>query len=229
MTAATLEHIAGAALSSVETLRATYDLARATIDRGVPGDFVECGVFAGAQCAAMALALMDCLRWPERVQSPRHPQARHIELRRVHLFDSFTGIPACSAEDKEWIAAGHKPGHSTCSMEQVQRYMRDWGIDESLLVYHPGMFRATMPLSVGSLYKPTALTQIALLRLDGDLYESTKTALEYLYPLVSPGGWVICDDFDLSGARKAVLDYVGGGFGPVYWQRQAYHMPKEGQ
>ena len=57
-----------------------------------------------------------------------------------------------------------------------------------------------------------------MLRLDADLYESTKVCIEWLYPLVSPGGWMIVDDWDLSGARKAVTEHVKV-FGPTYFQK----------
>ncbi len=59
--------------------------------------------------------------------------------------------------------------------------------------------------------------KIAVLRLDGDLYDSTKVCLEQLEPLVSRGGWVIVDDFNLSGCRKAVLEHVVPA--PVYWRK----------
>ena len=69
------------------------------------------------------------------------------------------------------------------------------------------------------------------MRLDGDLYESTKICLEYLYPKINKGGYIVIDDFgSLEGCRKAVLEYlekhnlnpniiqIPGGLGPVYWQ-----------
>lgn len=225
--AASLDQIAGVALSSVETLRTTYDIARLAIERGVPGDFVEAGVFAGAQCAAMAKALVDFYHGDnsESYYPTALDEARQTG-RRVHLFDSFTGIPQATQEDIEWLEAKHPVGHSACSLEQVQRNMKTWGIDESLLVYHPGMFSETMSLIDSAAHRPKSayIQSIAVLRLDADLYESTKTALEYLYPLVSPGGWIICDDWDLSGSRQAVNEYVGQAFGPVYWQRQRYNI-----
>ena len=46
-----------------------------------------------------------------------------------------------------------------------------------------------------------------MLRLDGDLYESTIQALDALYPKLSPGGFCIIDDYNLEGCRKAVADY----------------------
>jgi O-methyltransferase len=204
---ATLEQIAQSALSSVETLRASYDIARMAIERGVLGDLVECGVYAGAQAAAMALAIM---------QGPLYVPS--LSIRRVHLFDSFTGIPAGGPNDTEWLAAGHQPGHSTCSLAQVKTNMRSWGIDESLLVYHPGMFSDTMTLErTPNWCGESQVRKIAVLRLDGDLYESTKTAMTYLYPLLSQGGWVIVDDFALSGCRKAIYEFVNPG--PVYFIR----------
>ena len=217
---ATLETIAQSALSSIETVNASYDVAWMAIGNAIPGDFVECGVYAGAQAAVMARAIMD-------YGGTLHPSdPLHGNQRRVHLFDSFTGIPAGGEHDTEWLAAGHQPGHSACSLEAVQANMKRWGIDESLLVYHEGMFHETIPIALRpNICYPWRIERIALLRLDGDLYESTSVCIQHLYPLVSPGGWVIVDDWDLSGARKAVAEAVGQ-FGPVYFQRQPYNICK---
>ena len=75
-------------------------------------------------------------------------------------------------EDSE---LAHKPsGEAKCLLEDVKKNMRDWGIPDELLVYHPGWFEDTVrPGLVGRL--PYAdVQQIAVLRLDGDLYRSTK-------------------------------------------------------
>lgn len=206
-----LDNVSLGALSTRETVQASYDIARLAIERGVPGDFVECGVFGGAQCAAMARAIMDA---PEC-----HPIGRMN--RRVHLFDSFAGIPAPGPHDEGW---SHPVGTSACNREEVERHMREWGIPDALLVWHPGWFAETVPYlkfagrAAGSIEQRDAPTAIAVLRLDGDLYSSTKVCLDNLYPLVSPGGWCIIDDFDLPGARKAALECVPG-FGPTYFQR----------
>ena len=228
---ATLETIAQSALSSIETVRASYDIANLAIRHGIPGDFVECGVFAGSQVAAMAKALMD---------NPYYRQLCPGD-RRIHLFDSFTGIPAGGPNDIEWLRAGHPPGHSACSIAQVRANMWLWGINESLLVYHKGLFSSTIPDATvyclnceapavkngcpfcERILRQARIDSIAVLRLDGDLYESTKVCIKHLYPLVSAGGWIIVDDWDLSGARKAVTEGVGQ-FGPVYFQRQPYNI-----
>ena len=200
-----MENVALAALSSKQTLQATYDLARAAIRSGVPGDFVECGVFGGAQCAVMARALMLSAQNGEPI------------TRRVHLFDSFAGVPAPGEHDIEWKASEHPEGVSICTLEGVKQHMVEWGIPDELLVYHRGLFAEPIPVAW---VDKMSIDKIALLRLDGDLYESTKVCTERLYPLVSPGGWVIVDDFSLSGARKAYLESINGESGPAYFCKQ---------
>lgn len=202
-----LDRVTQRALCFRHTLRATYDICRMAIDNNVPGDFVECGVFAGSNSAAMARALKDS------ILSPGHIGRPGTELRRVHLFDSFSGIPLAGPHDTEFLEAGHKAGLSACSLEAVKSHMSEWGIPPELLIYHEGLFEDTLCME--------SPLEIAVLRLDGDLYESTRVCLEQLFPLVSKGGWIIIDDFDLSGSRKAALEVIGHGFGPVYCQKQS--------
>jgi O-methyltransferase len=196
-----IEKMAQRAYSSLHTVYASFSVAITAHLAGIKGDIVECGVAAGANAAAMAFG------------SPGT---------RVHLFDSFAGIPQAGPHDVEFLAAGHKPGLTAHSRDEVESNMREWGIPSSYLVYHEGMFADTIPRALDTSRALGGLMgcQIAVLRLDGDLYESTKVCLEHLYPLLSPGGWCIVDDFDLSGAKKAVTEYIGGGFGPVYWVKQ---------
>ena len=193
-----LDNVCLGALSHPATVKASYDIARLAISNGVPGDFVECGVFGGAQCAAMARAIVDT----------------GSQDRRVHLFDCFEGIPAPGEHDTDIEAGMHEAfqNQTACSLEDCQRHLRDWGIPDDLLVWHPGLFHDTVPgnADVGA---------ISILRLDGDLYESTRVCLENLYPLLSPGGWCIIDDMGLVGARKAVDEYMTNLSRPTYWQK----------
>ncbi len=190
-----LEQVVGyAALSNPETLRESYDRAQTVIARGVQGDFVECGVFGGAQVAAMARAILD---------GPASD-------RKVHLFDSFKGIPKPGEHDSDITDWEAFRDQTLCPMKDVKDHMFRWGIPDSMLVYHEGMFEDTVPL-VKDL-------KIAILRLDGDLYESTKVCLDHLYPMVVRGGWVIIDDWGLSGARKATVEFNLKG--PAYFQKQ---------
>lgn len=193
------------------TAEATYDLAMLALQRGVPGDFVECGVYAGASSALMARAILD---WRKTNTDKYWPETR------VHLFDSFQGMPAAEPVDEEqWREHGENTGMAAVPLEQVKENMRRWGIPEELLVYHPGWFEATIPLAAvaGQDAFGTSVREIAVLRLDGDLYSSTSIAMKHLYPLVSPGGWVIVDDYHLSGCKKAVHEVVNPG--PVYWRK----------
>jgi O-methyltransferase len=193
----TLQDIGQRALSQTETLEATYDITCAILIRDTPGDFVECGVFAGAQVAAMAKACMD-LNGMDR---------------RIHLFDSFQGVPAPGPYDNDIRAAGGiwlSPPVSACSLDDVKANMQEWGIDPALLVYHCGLFEETIPRA--------EIDSIALLRLDGDLYASTRVCIEHLYPKVSRGGWCIVDDWILDGCRRAVNETLGHP-SPVYWRK----------
>jgi|SRR5882672_3327206 len=228
-----LREISQRALSNFPTLLATYHMARYCIEQNVLGDFVECGVFAGAQCAAMACAILDAEDdetgtgtygshyWEPNTNPNRKPDENWVHTpRRIHLFDSFTGVPLFGSEDTEWAQAGHPEGESACSLDQVKQHMREWGIPNELLVYHEGPFMHTLPIAA----EFSTLDRIALLRIDADLYSSTALVLEHFYPLVSPGGWIAADDYALASVRKAIDEYMlrkdGPGYGPIYWQKQ---------
>lgn len=200
--------LSGHKLGYRETLASTYMLARDIIERGIPGDFCECGVYAGAEPAVMARAIMDaaCKVNMEDQYSIDPVRPYHC---RVHLFDSFQGIPQPGPEDSEMIQAGNPAGDASCPMADVQKNMRAFCIPDELLVYHPGWFADTMPGGV---------KQLSLLRLDCDLYESTKTALTHMYPLLVRGGWLVVDDYPLSGCRKALHECVGY-LQPFYGQK----------
>jgi len=207
------------ALSTSETVLNSYLLAESCIQNKTEGAFIECGVFCGTQIAAMAFAAQQ-----------------YKDNRKIHLFDSFEGIPQAGPNDDESITscigkgdgkgALITTGISASSVEAVKRHMHEWGIDNKQLIYHKGWFQNTVPNAI----KNNQIEKIALLRLDGDLYESTKVCLKYLHPLVSKGGYVIIDDYALTGCRKAVDEYwfsinktfeickIEGGGGPVYYQ-----------
>lgn len=203
-------------LGGPESKEATYDIAMLALQRGIPGDFVECGVYAGASAALMARAIMDH-SYPMGVHNTHAKSQEYVDNlkatgRRVHLFDSFQGMPESQPIDAELHQRGNVKGSAAVSLPTVQANMQRWGIPPELLVWHPGWFEQTIPWV---LHDPRA---IAVLRLDADLYSSTKVAMQYLYPLVSPGGWIICDDYDLSGARLAVNEVVNPA--PMYWRKR---------
>lgn len=221
MTPELWESICHSSLGHRSSQEQTYDLARLVLQRGVPGDFVECGVYAGASCALMAHAVMD--HWEEGHEDGIGSVSYYREQflreagRRVRLFDTFAGIPALGVFDR---ADQVVEGEAACSLDDVKRNMDRWGVPAELLVYHEGDVRRTiLEWERGAFIARTLLPPIALLRLDADLYESTKAALA-LYELVSPGGYVIIDDYDLAGCRKAVDEVMGTrGVAPMVWRK----------
>ena len=85
-------------------------------------------------------------------------------------------------------------------LETVQANFRRYGLLDECVRFLPGWFKDTLPTA--------PIRELALLRLDGDLYESTWVALEHLYPKLAVGGFCLIDDYGgIAGCRKAVHDY----------------------
>jgi O-methyltransferase len=163
--------------------------------RKIPGAIVECGVWRGGSAALMALA------------------ARHYgETRDFHLFDSFEGLPEPSAAD-DAASIAYSGGRSsgqlvpigecTADVDQVKTLLfKNLDLDPAAFHFHIGWFQSTVPSA------SPAIDGIALLRLDGDWYESTKVCLEEFYPKLVSGGTIILDDyFAWKGCRDATEEY----------------------
>lgn len=151
----------------------------------VPGDFLEAGVWRGGSCIFMR-ALLELLGDQER---------------RVFVCDSFQGCPVPSPD--KWPADLEDP-HSgfpwlAVSQAEVEKNFGRYDMLDERVIFVPGWFKDSLPnLDVASL---------AILRIDGDLYESVWQCLEFLYDKVVPGGWVIIDDWTLWRAQRAVNDF----------------------
>lgn len=165
------------------------------ISEKVPGAFVECGVWLGGSAGLMGLALK-----------------RLKENRGLHLLDSFEGLPEPGPKDGKKAgeySGGRGEGRlspiSRCeaTLQQVRKFLFErLKLDSTRIQFHVGWFQETVPAIAGKL-KP-----IAILRLDGDWYESTKICLEHLYPNLSPGGVLVLDDYYCwEGCRKATDEY----------------------
>jgi O-methyltransferase len=176
--------------------RRLWDSCKQMLNQNVPGVFVECGVWKGGSSAIMALAIKN---------------AGHE--RHLHLFDSFEGLPEPTEIDGEFATTTYSGGRSggklapinQCSAELdgVRHLILDKiKMPPTLAHFHVGWFQNTVPADARK------LGPIALLRLDGDWYDSTKICLEHLYPLLSPGGIVIMDDYYAwEGCLKATDEY----------------------
>lgn len=158
----------------------------------IQGDVVECGVWAGGSIGAAAL----------------FGRGDHIP-RKYWLYDTFAGMTEPGLEDglvarNKYQANLTPEGVSnwvSVSETEVRTNLEKLGVDLDLCVFRIGDVKETLR----NFLKPK---QIALLRLDTDLYESTLAELQELYPLLKSGGVLIIDDYGAwEGARKAVDEY----------------------
>ncbi|MCB0935905.1 MAG: TylF/MycF family methyltransferase [Mycobacterium sp.] len=160
------------------------------LQEDVPGDLVECGVWRGGASILMRAVLA----------------AYGDEKRNVWLCDSFEGVPPPDEENYEAdklprfnLGLHHAAPILAVTQDQVKANFERYGLLDDQVRFIPGWFKDTL--------HKAPIEQISVLRLDGDLYESTIQALEPLYPKLSPGGFCIIDDYNLEGCRKAVADY----------------------
>ena len=154
----------------------------------IPGDLVECGVWRGGAAILMRAVL----------------SAYEDEMRCVWLADSFEGVPLPDAanEGPGLLAKVNKEiyaGILAVPETEVRANFQRYGLLDDQVRFLPGWFKDTLP--------DAPIDRIAVLRLDGDLYESTMDALDALYPRLSPGGFCIIDDYVLPGCRQAVTEY----------------------
>lgn len=140
-----------------------------------PGDIVETGVWRGGACIWAAAVL-------EELGSTK----------RVFVCDSFCGLPQATHE-KETISFDDADS-LRISLEDVEANFDRFGLKHRA-VFVKGWFKDTMP---------TLNIPVSVLRLDGDLYESTDDVLRYMYDRITPGGFVIVDDYQLPSCRLAV-------------------------
>jgi hypothetical protein len=176
---------------------------------GVPGDIIETGVWRGGASAMMRGVL----------------KARGVTDRKVWLADSFEGLPPPD-EDAYPADKGsrfHTRGKLAVGTHIVRKTFEAYDLYDDQVEFVVGWFKDTL--------HKIDVDQFALVRLDGDMYESTIQALDALYPKLSPGGFLIVDDYGgISACRKAVHDYrdqmgitddiVKIDHTGVYWQKQ---------
>jgi O-methyltransferase len=152
---------------------------------GIEGDFIETGVWRGGACIFMRAAL----------------EAYGEPVRQVWVADSFAGLPK-PEPDRYPADAGDTHWRRTAlaiSLEEVKANFARYGLLDERVRFLEGWFRDTLPAA--------PINKLSLLRLDGDMYESTIVALQALYPKLSPGGFLIVDDYALRGCRRAIEDY----------------------
>jgi O-methyltransferase len=151
--------------------------------RGVPGDLMEAGVWRGGTTILMR-AILNLHGDTER---------------KVWVADSFEGCPKPRDEaergDRHWLN-----NFIAVDLETVQENFRRYGLLDDQVCFLRGWFSDTLPNA--------PIERLAVLRIDGDMYSSTMDVLRAMYHRVSPGGYVIIDDyFTIDICRKAVDDF----------------------
>lgn len=180
---------------------------REILANNIAGDCIETGVWRGGATILMRGIL----------------KAFQDKTRKVWVADSFAGLPPPNPNkyphDRDYFF--NISTALAISIEEVKGNFAKYDLLDDQVVFLKGLFSQTLP------YAP--IGQLALLRLDGDLYESTMDALVNLYDKVSVGGFVIIDDYGIPCCAQAVHDFrtsrniqdpiIPIERGGVYWKK----------
>jgi len=156
------------------------------ITNGVPGDLIETGVWRGGATIFMRAVL----------------KTYGVTDRCVWVADSFKGLPAPDTGKYPYDVGDtlHEARELAVSLEDVKANFERYGLLDDQVRFLKGWFRDTLPVA--------PIERLAVLRLDGDMYESTMDTLVNLYPKLSEGGYAIVDDYGaIPACRQAVHDY----------------------
>jgi O-methyltransferase len=156
------------------------------IQDGIVGDFIETGVWRGGATIFMAALLKE----------------NKISDRKVWVADSFEGLPKPNEgkyiHDKGDLHYSYK--ELAISIDTVKENFRKYNLLGENIVFLKGWFKDTLPTA--------PIEKLSIIRLDGDMYESTMDGLVNLYPKLSKGGYIIIDDWGaVKGCQQAVMDY----------------------
>ena len=170
----------------VKRLRSLADQVIDVVENDIPGDFIETGVWRGG-ASALARGILNTMG---------------AEDRKVYVADSFEGLPPPDPEtypkDRHMNLHTYEP--LAISIDEVKDTFRAYDLLADNVVFVKGWFKDTLHLIEAE--------QFAIVRLDGDMYESTIQGMDALYPKLSVGGYLIVDDYGLIRAcRQAINDY----------------------
>lgn len=155
---------------------------RTVLEEDVPGHFIETGVWKGGACIVARAAF----------------EAYGSSGRRVYVADSFMGLPP--ADDSDDAANLHGDATLAISREDVAKAFERYGLLDDTVVFLEGWFSDTLPTVADQTW--------SIVRLDGDMYESTRDGIENLYPGLSSGGFLIVDDYHVyQSCRRAITEY----------------------
>jgi O-methyltransferase len=183
-------------MTTVERMYSLYCSVKYVLDKNIPGSFVECGVWRGGSSMLMAEML----------------KRRNISDRNIYLYDTFEGMSAPTQNDVDYRGNAakvlldknveNKEESVWClaDLNDVKNNLNLIGYQSQNIIFVQGKVEDTIPNTIP--------TEIAILRLDTDWYESTHHELVHLYPLLKNEGVLIIDDYGYwEGCRKAVDEY----------------------
>lgn len=156
------------------------------LENAVPGDLIEAGAWRGGAAIFMRAVL----------------KAHGDATRTVWVADSFQGLPKPDGRFAQDRGDSHWRFQNilAVSLDEVKENFARYGLLDDQVRFLPGWFKDTLP--------DAPIHRLAVLRADGDMYSSTTDILETLYPKVSPGGYVVIDDYGaVPACKKAVDDY----------------------
>jgi O-methyltransferase len=158
-----------------------------TVEReNIAGDFIETGIWRGGAC----------------IFATAYLAAHGIASRSVWALDSFEGLPKPNLKDFPADAGDQhfKYTELQVGLELVKQNFKSLGVSTDQVKFVKGFFSDTAPT--------LPVQKIAVLRMDGDMYESTMVILKNFYSKVEKGGFVIIDDYSLPRCKKAIGDFM---------------------
>lgn len=176
------------------------------LKNNIDGDIIETGVWRGGATIYLAGIL----------------KANGNSNKKVFVADSFDGLPPPD-EEKYPLDSGakhHMLRDLAISLEQVKTNFKSFDLLGDNIVFVEGFFEDSL--------KTAPIGKLSVLRLDGDMYGSTMTVLRQLYHKLEVGGYLILDDWLLTGARQALLDFraemgiqedIYEDFSGVFWKK----------
>lgn len=207
--------LVGYTMVGLQRLNNIQTLAESILRESIPGDFIETGAWRGGATIFMRAVL----------------KAWGVTDRKVWVADSFEGLPTPNTK-RHGQYAGKDLSHNKTlkvSLDEVKGNFRRFNLLDEQVQFLKGWFCDSLPKA--------PIEKIAMLRLDGDLYESAIDALDALYSRVSNGGYVIVDDYHTWPSCKMAVDDFLASHGiqasvvnidgsAVYWRvRQHGHSP----
>jgi O-methyltransferase len=154
-------------------------LLRDLIERRVPGDMAELGVYKGLTAKLIH---------------------HYAPERTLHLYDTFQGFDTRDVE-REATVRGREPAQNQFSDTTAEAVLRYITPKSSRVHVHAGFFPESVPESERDL-------RYCFVHLDADLYAPIMAGLEYFYPRMERAGFIVVHDFNAwPGARRAVMEF----------------------